>query len=162
MRTSFVLSILVVLGIVYFVVPARSQPAATPHVMLLPSEMKWGDGPPGLPTGAKMSVLYGDPGKPGMFIVRLRFPVGYRIGAHWHPTDENISIVSGSFQMGMGDKLDATMAKAYPPGSFLTMPAKTNHYAIAKEETVVELTAMGPFAITYVDPKDDPRKAHTR
>lgn len=131
--------------------------ADAPAPMLTPAEMKWGDGPPTFPKGAKLAVLYGDPGKAGeLFIVRLKMPANYKIPAHWHPTDENITVISGTFLMGMGDKLDAAKARPFGPGSFLVTPAKNNHFAIAKGETIVEVAAIGPFAITYVNPSDDP------
>lgn len=134
--------------------------ADAPAAMLSPAEIKWGDGPPTFPKGANLAVLYGDPGKAGeLFIVRLKMPANYKIPAHWHPTDENITVISGTFLMGMGDKLDPAKARAYAPGSFLVTPAKTNHFAIAKGETIVEVAAIGPFAVTYVNPSDDPSAA---
>lgn len=128
------------------------------HVMLTPADIQWGDAPPNLPPGAKLAVLYGDPSKSALFVVRIKMPAGYKIPAHWHPTDENITVLTGSFSMGMGDKLDAAKAKTYGPGSFLVTPALTRHYAMARGETVVEVAAMGPFGITYVNPDDDPTK----
>ena len=137
--------------------------ADTPQPMLKPAEIKWGDAPPSFPKGAKLAVLYGDPGKAGeLFIVRLKMPANYKLPAHWHPTDENITVVSGTFLMGMGDKLDPAKAKPYPAGSFLVTPAKTNHYAMAKKEAIVEVAAIGPFSITYVNPDDDPRRAKSK
>lgn len=133
------------------------EPAA--HTMVTPAELKWGDAPPALPPGAKLAVLAGDPSKPGLFIMRLKLPAGYKIPAHWHPTDEHISVVSGSFAAGMGDKLDAAKMTALPPGGFATMPAKMHHFAMAKKDTIIELTAIGPFQITYINPADDPTKA---
>jgi quercetin dioxygenase-like cupin family protein len=134
--------------------------ADSPPAMLTPADIKWGDAPAAFPKGAKLAVLYGDPSKAGeLFIVRLKMPANYKLPAHWHPTDENITVVSGTFLMGMGDKLDPAKTKAYAPGSFIVTPAKTNHYAMAKKEAVVEVSAMGPFAITYVNPDDDPTKA---
>jgi quercetin dioxygenase-like cupin family protein len=132
------------------------QPAM--HKMVAPNELVWGDAPPSLPPGAKLAVLYGDPGKQGLFILRLKLPANFKIPAHWHPTDENVNVISGAFMMGMGDKLDPAKAKELQPGGFASMPAKTNHFAIAKKETIVQVTAMGPFVITYVNPEDDPRK----
>jgi quercetin dioxygenase-like cupin family protein len=128
------------------------------HTMVTPNELKWGDAPPILPPGAKLAVLAGDPGKAGLFIVRLKFPSGYKIPAHWHPTDENITVISGSFAAGMGDKLDLSKLTALPPGGFATMPAKMHHFAVAQKETIIELTAIGPFQMTYVNPADDPTK----
>ncbi|MDB4970669.1 MAG: Cupin region [Myxococcales bacterium] len=141
---------------------ALADEAAAPsaaHTMLTPDQIKWGEGPPSLPPGAKMAVLYGDPSKPAMFIMRAKLPAGYKIPAHWHPTDENITVLSGVFLMGMADKLDATKAKTYPSGSFINMPAKTHHFAMTGAETVIEIASMGPFEVNYINPAVDPRNA---
>jgi quercetin dioxygenase-like cupin family protein len=138
---------------------ASTALADAPMAMLTPGDIKWGDAPPVFPKGAKMAVLYGDPSKAGeLFIVRLKMPAGYKIPAHWHPTDENVTVVSGTFNMGMGDKLDPAKTKAFPAGSFAVAPAKVNHFALAKKEAIVEVSAIGPFAMTYVNPADDPSK----
>ena len=134
--------------------------ADAPMPMLTPGDIKWGDAPAIFPKGAKMAVLYGDPSKAGeLFIVRLKVPAGYKIPAHWHPTDENVTVISGTFNMGMGDKLDAAKSKPFPAGSFVVAPAKVNHFAFAKAAAIVEVTAIGPFAMTYVNPADDPTKS---
>jgi quercetin dioxygenase-like cupin family protein len=119
--------------------------------------LNWGPAPAVFPAGAKMAVLQGDPGQSALFTVRLQMPDGYRIPAHYHPTDEHITVISGTFLVGMGDTLNATRTTALPAGGFVTAPAKMNHYAIAKGATIVQVHAMGPFALTYVNPKDDPR-----
>ena len=136
---------------------AEAAPAA--HTMLTPDAVKWGEPPPMLPAGAKMAVLYGDPGKPGLFVIRAKTPAGYKIPAHSHPSDETVTVLSGTLMMGMGDKLDAKVAKPLPPGAFAMMPANTNHFAISKTATVIQVVAMGPLEFNYVDPKDDPRNA---
>ena len=124
-----------------------------------PGELKWGDAPPTLPKGAKISVLSGDPGKPGPFVGRLMVPAGYKIAPHYHSTDEDLTVISGTFHLAEGDKLETKHAHAIKAGGFHHLPAKTHHYAYAKEATVVQITAMGPFDIVYLDPKDDPSKA---
>jgi Domain of unknown function (DUF4437) len=132
--------------------------AATDHAAVTPDQVKWGDAPPIFQKGAKMAVLFGDPSKEGLFIVRLKVPANYKIMPHWHPTDENVTVISGSFAVGMGDKVDPK-TKALPAGSFVSLPAKMHHYAFSTKETVVEVSAMGPFALTYINPDDDPSKA---
>jgi hypothetical protein len=142
-------------------VVAQETPATGEGTMVMvpPGEIKWADAPPALPKGAKAAVLYGDPSKPGLFIMRLRFPANYKIPAHWHPADEVVTVVSGTFFMGHGDKLDASAGKALPVGAFVSMPAKMHHFAYTKKEAIVQLSAMGPWGITYIDPADDPRTA---
>jgi quercetin dioxygenase-like cupin family protein len=127
------------------------------HVALNESDMKWGDAPPSLPKGAKAVVLSGDPGKEGEFTLRLKMPKDYKIPAHWHPTSEHVTVISGTFHIGTGDKLDAAAGKELKAGGFTFLPAKTHHFAWATEETVVQVHGMGPFAINYLNPDDDPR-----
>jgi quercetin dioxygenase-like cupin family protein len=125
-------------------------------------ELKWGPAPAIFPAGAKMAVLQGDPGKPQMFTVRLDMPPGYTIPAHFHPTDEHVTVISGTFLVGMGDKFDAAKTLALPAGGFITAGANMNHFARAKGHTVVQVHAMGPFSLTYVNPADDPTKKVAR
>ena len=119
--------------------------------------LKWMDGPPGLPAGAKFVVVSGDPGKEGMFTVRIKMPAGYAVAPHHHPTDERVSVVSGSLGYGMGDKLDQGHAGTLNPGYHLVMQAGMNHWVFTRDPATIQVSAMGPFQIIYVDPKDDPR-----
>jgi quercetin dioxygenase-like cupin family protein len=128
------------------------------HKMLTADEIKWGPGPASLPKGAEAVVLYGDPTKDGLFAMRLKFPKGYRIAPHTHPKPEIVTVISGSFLFGMGEQADAAKMKAHPAGSFISMPPGQTHFAGADEETVVQLNSTGPWAVNYVNPKDDPRK----
>ncbi|HMA41357.1 MAG TPA: cupin domain-containing protein [Gemmatimonadales bacterium] len=117
----------------------------------------WGAAPPLLPAGARLAVLQGDPSKPAFFTLRLEFPDGYRLAPHWHPTDESITVISGTFLIGMGDTLDAAKVSPLPTGGFVFAGANQHHYAIARGRTVVQINGMGPFTLTYVNAKDDPR-----
>ncbi|MGH7457430.1 MAG: cupin domain-containing protein [bacterium] len=128
------------------------------HVMVLPDDLKWNDGPPSLPAGAKFAVMESDPKSLGLFTMRLKLPADYKIPAHWHPADEHVTVIAGTFNMGMGDKLDLTKGKELPVGSFVVMPAKTHHFAWTKGETIIQLHGVGPWGINYVNPADDPRK----
>jgi quercetin dioxygenase-like cupin family protein len=148
-------------GLLCIAVGARDAATAqTAHPgIFTPKDVSWGPGPAFLPPGAKLAVLEGDPGKPEEFTLRLALPDGYKIPAHSHPTTENVTVISGEFHAGMGDKLDAAKGLILPSGSFASLPAKMNHYAWAKGRTVVQVHGQGPFAITYVNPADDPRNA---
>ena len=121
--------------------------------------MQWGDPPPVLAKGAKFAVLQGDPGKPGPFVVRLSGPAGYKVLPHWHTNVENVTVISGTVLLGMGDKWDAKSMKAIKAGSFGSIPGKTNHFALFKGPTVIQLHGEGPFDLVYVNPDDDPQKA---
>lgn len=121
--------------------------------------MKWGPAPAFLPKGAQAAIIAGDPAKEGPYVVRLKMPADYRIAAHNHPTAENVTVLSGNFHLGMGDKLDPAKGQELTAGGFAEAPAKMNHFAWTTSDTVVQVHGVGPFAITYVDPADDPSKS---
>ena len=127
------------------------------HMMATPDELKWAD-VPSLPAGAKIAVIEGPLNEAVPFTFRLRFPANYQIPAHWHPAIEHVTVISGTFNMGAGEKLDPSKTKALSAGSVAFMQPKTTHFAWTKEETVVQVHGVGPWAITYVNPADDPRK----
>lgn len=122
-----------------------------------PANLKWQDGPPSLPPGAKIAVLEGDPAKEGPFVFRVKVPDGYRIPPHTHPKPERVTIISGTFNLGMGGTFDATKGEALPAGTYGTWPAGMKHYVWVKGETVVQFHGDGPWTITYLNPADDPR-----
>jgi quercetin dioxygenase-like cupin family protein len=135
--------------------------AQTPdgHKMLSPQEIKWAAAPPSIPPGAEAVVLYGDPSKDGMFAMRLKFPKGYKIAPHTHPKPEVLTVISGTFRLGMGETADQTKAKAYPAGSFIALSPGMAHFAGADEDnTVVQLNSTGPWTLNYINQADDPRK----
>jgi quercetin dioxygenase-like cupin family protein len=127
------------------------------HKIFTPSEMNWADAPPGLPPGAKMAVLDGNPTKKGSFTVRLQAADGYKIPPHTHPTTERVTVISGTFHLGMGDKFDETTARELSPGGFAVLPAGMKHFGWMTGETIVQIQSEGPFIIKYVNPADDPR-----
>lgn len=121
--------------------------------------LTWGPAPAVFPKGAKMAVVSGYPAKAAPFTVELSFPDGYRIPPHFHPTDETVEVKKGTFLVGMGDTLDVSKTNAMKVGAKGQVPAQARHYAVAKGATVVSVTSMGPFAMTYVNPADDPQAA---
>ena len=145
--------------IVTIVGAAVGQEAMVPaHVLTTATEIKWGEPPPVFEKGASFTVMSGDPSKAGLFVVRLKMPAGYKIAPHWHPTDEHVTVLSGTFALGMGDKFDKATMKDLPAGGYALLPAEMRHYALAKTEATVQVHGMGPFALTYVNPGDDPSK----
>ncbi len=122
--------------------------------------MQWGDAPPVLGKGAKMAVLQGDPTKPGPFTLRLSAPAGYKVAPHWHTQTENLTVISGTFMVGMGDKWEAKAMKPFKAGMFGSVPGKQPHYGVAKTAMVIQIHGEGPFDMTYVNDKDDPTKSH--
>lgn len=129
------------------------------HKLLAPSEIQWVDGPPALPAGAKMAILQGDPKQAGPFTFRLQVPDGFKVPPHTHPSAEHVTVISGTLNLGMGDKFDQAATRELAPGGFAMMPAGMKHFAWMKGETVVQVHGTGPFQINYVNPADDPRNA---
>lgn len=136
----------------------ETAPTLTPsqHVMAKPADLKWGDPPPVFEKGASFTVISGNPGVAGPYVVRLKMPAGYKINPHWHPTDENVTVISGTFAIGMGEKFDKATMTELPAGGFVLLPAEMRHYAMAKTAAIVQVHGMGPFQLTYVNPADDP------
>lgn len=128
------------------------------HGLIQPSDVKWGSAPASVPPGAQGAVLQGDPAKAGPFTLRLKLPDGYRIPPHYHPAIEHITVIQGTFVLGMGDKADAGTETTLGAGSFAFMPAGMRHFVRAQGQTIVQLHGTGPWGITYVNPLDDPRK----
>jgi quercetin dioxygenase-like cupin family protein len=138
---------------------AAAQEAKAPeHVLLTPARAKWGDPPPVFEKGASFTVVSGDPGKAGLFVVRLKMPAGYKIAPHWHPTDELVTVLSGTFALGMGEKVDKASMKDLPMGGYALLPAEMRHFAMATTAATVQVHGQGPFTPTYVNPTDDPGK----
>lgn len=132
------------------------------HTVVRGDAVTWGPAPPSLPPGAEASVLLGHPTKEGPFVLRLKFPNGFAVPPHRHSKDELVTVISGGFAISSGEKADRASTETLPPASFVHLPADMAHYAWADGDTVVQINGMGPFDVTYVDPKDDPRKRTTR
>lgn len=128
------------------------------HLLFTSNEIDWQPAPPSLESGAEVAVLEGDPGKEGVFTMRIKLPDGFLISPHWHPNVERVTVVSGKFLLGSGEKADRDKTESMPAGSYTSMPPEMVHYAYADGETVVQLTSIGPWEINYVDAEDDPRE----
>lgn len=142
--------------------PAQSMPStpaemASKHVMYDAAQLKWGDAPPALERGAQAVVLSGDPKSSGPFVIRLKTPPGYKVAMHWHPTDEQVTVIEGDLTLQMDGHGPGEHAHTFGPGGFALLPAQMHHSASTKGGTTVQLNGMGPFEVNYVDPKDDPR-----
>src|SRR5438105_1314364 len=126
--------------------------------LLTGDKVKWQDGPPSLPKGAKVALLEGNPTKEGPFVFRVKVPDGYRVPPHTHPKTERVTVISGTFNIGMGEKFDEKATKAMPAGTYGFWEAGMKHFVWTKGETVVQFHGMGPWSIQYLNPDDDPRK----
>jgi quercetin dioxygenase-like cupin family protein len=126
--------------------------------ILQANEIKWSPAPPSIPAGAEAAVLYGDPGKEGLFALRLKLPKGYALAPHMHPKPEIVTVITGTFRLGMGDTANRSKAQPLGAGSFFALQPGMAHFAFADEDTVIQLNSSGPGTLTYVNPNDDPRK----
>jgi quercetin dioxygenase-like cupin family protein len=145
--------VVVLLGGTLFAVPLRAQNAFTPD------QVKWGPAPPLIPAGAQMAVLEGNPmGTSGDYTIRLKLPDGYRIAPHTHPLRENVTVISGTLKVGMGDKWDDSKTTSFPAGSFAYLDPSMHHYAGASGETIVQIHGKAPVKFHYINPADDPSR----
>lgn len=116
----------------------------------------WGAAPGMFPAGAQIALVSGDPIQPGRFSVLVSMPDGYKIPPHFHPTDEYVEVKQGTLLVGMGDKLDPKLTRALAPGDTATAAAGTHHYVVAQGKTIISITMLGPFVMTYVNPAQEP------
>jgi hypothetical protein len=155
MKRFLILSVILV---VFAPVAGAASTKPPDHGLFTPNQIAWMDAPGALPPGAKLAVLEGDPFKPGAYTMRLSMPAGYKIPPHYHKKFEHVTVISGTFNLGMGDKFDASKGAAMPAGTFGFLPPQMKHFAFANEPAVIQLHGDGPWEIVYVNPSDDPRK----
>jgi len=157
--TAALLCVSVTSAMAVMAVVKEPSPAANMNVVAGPDAVKWGPGSPALPPGAQMAVMAGDPMSTGFISIRAKFPAGYTVPPHSHPTDEHVTVLSGSMAFGMGDTMDAKGETAVAAGGYFVAPQGMHHYAHATSAAEIQIDMMGPFGITYVNPADDPRNA---
>lgn len=155
MRTTLRAASCFVVGACLAAAPVWAQHDS--HTIIMPNDIKWAD-VPSLPPGAKIAVLEGKMNEAGPITARLKFPANYKVPAHFHPGVERVTVLSGTMNFGMGDKLDPKKTTPVPPGGLLIMPAKMPHFVWTKEEAIAQINVIGPWTVTYVNPADDPRK----
>jgi len=127
------------------------------HTFVTPSDLKWAD-VPAMGAGAKIAVIEGPMNEAVPFMVRIKFPAGAKVPAHWHPAIEHVTVMSGTFNIGVGDNFDESKVMRFPPGAVTIMQPKTTHFAFFNEETILQVHGVGPWEVNYVNPADDPRK----
>jgi quercetin dioxygenase-like cupin family protein len=157
-----ILCVLVALGCLLMIGGRFSTVAAhspSEKNIFTPDSIQWAAAPPFMQPGAQLAVLEGNPmGSTGDYTVRLKMPDGYRIAPHWHPRRENVTVVSGTFKVGMGDTFDESKMGSFPAGSFAYLDPDMHHYAMAAGEVVVQVHGMAPLEFRYVNPDDDPSR----
>ena len=147
---------LIALALVLVAPPSLAQ--APMHTVTMPDTLKWVE-PPTLPSGARLAIVQGNPGMDGPFTYRVKVPANYKVPPHFHKAIENVTVLSGTFYLGVGPKFDAGAGQAIPAGGFASVLATHPHYAwTTTEEALIQVHGIGPTDITYVNPMDDPRK----
>jgi quercetin dioxygenase-like cupin family protein len=152
---------LAVVGLLVLSQAVRSQSPSPAHKdieIFTPDEINWQEGPSSLPKGARIAVLEGDPAKEGPFVFRIKVPDGYRVPPHTHPKTERVTVISGTFNIGMGEKFDQKATRVMAAGTYGYWSPGMTHFVWAKGETVLQFHGMGPWSIQYVNPDDDPRR----
>ena len=128
-----------------------SASAAEDVVIQTPDQMKWADAPE-FGKGVQTTALAGDPSKDGPYVMRIKLPANTMVPAHTHGKAENVTVISGSLGMGMGEQADKSKGQQLPTGSFFRVPADTPHFAWAETDTIVQVNGMGPATIKIVEP----------
>ena len=160
MKRMPLLAVFSLCAVVLGVALAAETHAPADHLVVPHDKMVWGPIPPQFPVGGELSVVQGNPGGDGFYVVRVRMPGGYKILPHWHPTAENVTVLSGTLHVGSGDKFDTKMGDALGAGGYVSLPALMHHYAWSEAPTEIQIHGIGPLAIFYVNPADDP--SHTQ
>ncbi len=133
--------------------------AAEPQMMLLKDNdaAQWSKAPADLPHNMQITILTGDPAKPGPFVLRLKIPANTVIAPHTHSADENVTVLSGDFYHGMGNTIDREHGKFVDAGGYVFLPANMAHSLwTTKDPAVIQVTGTGPFGLNYINPADDP------
>jgi quercetin dioxygenase-like cupin family protein len=131
--------------------PLRAEKDAQGFVRLSPQDLVWKDVPGGL--GAQMAILAGDPEKPGLYVIRMKFPPGVMSRNHFHPEDRHAVVIQGTWWTGTGDVFDPSRTVPLKPGSYMKHPAGGHHFDGAKdEEVIVQIVGNGPTGMTLLAP----------
>ena len=156
MRATLLSSAGLLLGVI--TVAAVADTPAGHKIITGNGDIAWGPPPPALAPGVKFAVIDGQPAAKGNVTVRVIMPAGYKIPPHWHPTDEHVTVLAGSFSLGMGDEIDEAHAITLKEGGYAVASANMHHYAFTRTGATIQIHMMGPFQINYVNPEDDPTK----
>ena len=162
MKRNFVL-LVVLMAAALWMMPGGVRGTSTVSAMeknaFTPDSIPWGPAPPFVPAGAQLALLEGNPmASSGDYTVRLKMPVGYKIAPHWHPQRENVTVITGTFKVGMGDQFDESKMMSFPAGSFAYLDPSMHHYAMAVDEVVVQIHGQSPVQFNYINPDDDPSR----
>lgn len=157
MKSSKIIAASAALGVLVAAAALAADPVLEGHISITPADIKWTEA--SLGPGTQIAVLEGDPKQAAPFTMRLKVPPNFKIHAHTHPVFERVTVMSGTFYLGIGEEFDSAKAKAYPTGSVTMMPPGMPMFAYTTdEEAILQLHGTGPWGIDYLHPEEDPRK----
>jgi quercetin dioxygenase-like cupin family protein len=147
-RVCALVSALVVLGAAGY--SQEKKEGAEAHKIVHFGDLKWTP----LIKGCDLAPVSGDPNGEGTFVLRLRCVDGAKIPAHWHPTDENVTVLKGTFLVGLGETFDEAKLQTMNVGNFVSMPKEMRHFAMSRGDTIVQVHGEGPFKVNWVNPSE--------
>jgi len=129
----------------------EKKEGAEAHKIVHSGDLKWTP----IIKGCELAPVSGDPNAEGApFVLRLRCVDGAKIPAHWHPTDENVTVLKGAFLVGMGESFDESKLQTMNVGNFVALPKEMRHFGMCKGETIVQVHGAGPFKVNWVNPSE--------
>jgi quercetin dioxygenase-like cupin family protein len=151
----------VLIVVILLAIPLRGAAQAPEMRAIANNELQWADlDVPGFAAGMKLAAMIGDPAVADEpYTLRLKFPPEYRFPAHFHPKAENLTVISGTFLLGMGAQASEKLT-SYSAGDYILIPAEMPHYGGARGETVIQLHGIGPFEIILAKPSTQPTPSH--
>ncbi len=130
---------------------AKKEAAPATHSIVHYGDLKWTP----ILKGADLAVVFGDPSAAGgPYVVRIRCADGTKIPPHWHPEDENVTVLKGTFLVGMGETFDESKLQTMNVGNFIAVAKEMRHFAVSKGETIVQVHGVGPFKVNWVNPAE--------
>jgi quercetin dioxygenase-like cupin family protein len=135
--------------VVFAAQPCLADPDPATMAIVGEADIKWREG---TAPGTSSALVYGDPSKPGLYVVRVRFAPGTMSPPHFHPEERCIAVLKGTWWVGSGPKWDRNATTAVPAGSFVVHHPNKIHFDGAKDEEVtLQITGIGPSATKFVD-----------
>lgn len=141
----------------FMVLSGMSPKNEKPAVLMRAGDLQWGLGPDDFPLGVRAAILSGNPDEDGPYTMRLRLPPRYRIDPYWMLGEQRITVLSGSVELGLGERFETASLKPYPAGSYLTLPARARFFLKTSHGATLEIHGQGPWQVAYASPADDPR-----
>ena len=121
------------------------------HKIVHYGDLKW----TGIQKGCDLAPVSGDFNVEGApFVLRIRCVDGAKVPAHWHPTDEYLTVLKGAFLIGTGETFDESKLQTMNVGNFILVPKEMRHFAMNKGETIVQVHGTGPFKVNWVNPAE--------